>query len=206
MNPAPAIRDDFTTAAGITAGTGGFTATGGRLQTTGTGAFCAGGTVAQPGYADQYGEVLVPTQGAGAEIGLLLRADIPNGKAYGVHNIRDNGTIDFLDIRTGWSVWDQANIVVGVPTPPYTMRAEMIGETLYCFINGALAGSLNITPFLVEPFLASGTPGICMYSGSAAANGEIETWEAGPLPPGYVPGSRAFLDGGRATPPRRMRR
>lgn len=208
MEPNARIREEFIDTNHLDIALGGFTATSNRLRTSSTATFNLPTALPDTVWVDQYSEILVPTFTTGAETGAAVRVNVTNGVGYSMHAIKDSGDIEFLEIRSGWSVWSIAVVVASAPTPPFRLRTEIIGEMAYCFVDGGLEGSLYLPSVLGAAFLSSGTPALTMYNNTAVANGEIETWEAGPLPAGYVPGSWAspgIGSGGRVPNRARLR-
>lgn len=177
---APAIADDFADLDDVVEALGGFTSTGGRLRTDATTTFSVATHLGAADYDDQYSEIEVVTFGSGAQVGAAVRLDGAAGTGYVVHYV--GGTdIRMLEIRTGWSVWTVHTFTtVGLPTAPFTLRAELVGTTLEAFVDGASIGTVDVSTVIGDPLLTSGTPGVAMWNSDAVANTEIESWEAGP--------------------------
>lgn len=175
----PAIYEEFNDLTLFATFQGGFTVTGSRLRESSTGVDNLGGRLNGESFNNQYSEIGVPTFTTGGKAGAAVRC---NGTSTWNMALVDLPAASMYLYRVDIGIYTQLSTVAVTVTVPFTVRAEIIGATLYGYINGTLVD------FVVDTApLASGRPGLYLTGGSSVANQEIDNWEAGPLAPGTHP-------------------
>lgn len=182
-NAVPPIYDNFD--AGLTGSraifSGGINTTPGRARPSTTGSDNVAGRTGVDSLNDSYSEIQIVTLTTNAKAGAVVRASSGwNGYTF-LADTTTTPNVFLYRVATGaYTALQSTTLTL---TTPFRLRLEVIGATLYTYLDG-----LAVFDPTVDVTYVSGQPAFQLIGNTNVANQELEDWEAGPLPAGsYSP-------------------